>query len=196
MHGRSDGVLNVRGVRIGPAEIYRALHGVDEIRESMAVELPQPDGQTAIALLVVLRPGIVTRLPAENAGFAAAIATNASPAHVPALIAQVDELPVTHSGKRSERAARDAVNGRRPVTREALANPQSLESDPGRGRLGRSSASGDLEACAGRSPDSPTEARVIEIWEVMFGISHRARRQLLRARGTSLMAVRLAVHDP
>ena len=38
MHGRSDGVLNIHGVRIGPAEIYRALRDVPEVREAMAVE--------------------------------------------------------------------------------------------------------------------------------------------------------------
>ena len=38
IHGRSDGVLHIHGVRIGPAEIYRALRDVPEVREAMAVE--------------------------------------------------------------------------------------------------------------------------------------------------------------
>ena len=38
LHGRSDGVLNVRGIRIGTAEIYRILADIEEIREAMAVE--------------------------------------------------------------------------------------------------------------------------------------------------------------
>jgi acetoacetyl-CoA synthetase len=38
LHGRSDGVLNVRGIRIGTAEIYRILGAIEEIREAMAVE--------------------------------------------------------------------------------------------------------------------------------------------------------------
>src|SRR3954464_2169221 len=52
MHGRSDGVINVHGQRIGPAEIYRALRSVPELVEAMAVER---DGQ--LVLLVVLRDG-------------------------------------------------------------------------------------------------------------------------------------------
>ena len=119
MHGRSDGVVHVRGVRIGPAEIYRALRNVPEVREAMAVEQQASDvrGQPRLVLLVVLRePGtldgrLTVRIRRE-------IARYASPAHVPELVVQVAELPTTHSGKRSERAARDAVNGVPPVNAE------------------------------------------------------------------------------
>jgi len=47
--------------------------------------------------------------------------------HVPAVMLAVDELPVTHNGKLSERAARDAVNGRTPANLAALRNPGCLE---------------------------------------------------------------------
>ena len=40
MHGRSDGMMNVRGIRIGPAEIYRILGPFKEIQESIVVEQP------------------------------------------------------------------------------------------------------------------------------------------------------------
>ncbi len=106
MHGRSDGVLNVRGIRIGPAEIYRALGDVKEVREAMAVQQEAPDErqQSRVVLLVVLEDSatldgrLTARLRRE-------IARHASPAHVPELVVAVDELPTTHSGKRSERAA-------------------------------------------------------------------------------------------
>ena len=45
---------------------------------------------------------------------------------MPALIVAVEALPLTTNGKRSERAARDAVNGRDPDNAGALANPGSL----------------------------------------------------------------------
>ena len=45
----------------------------------------------------------------------------------PSWWSQVDELPVTHSGKRSERAARDALNGLAVVNSRALRNPRSLD---------------------------------------------------------------------
>ena len=43
LHGRSDGVLNIDGVRIGPSEIYTVLRGVPEIADTMAVEQRDPD---------------------------------------------------------------------------------------------------------------------------------------------------------
>ena len=38
MHGRSDGVLNVGGVNVGPAEIYRILNDIPGIRDAMVVD--------------------------------------------------------------------------------------------------------------------------------------------------------------
>jgi acetoacetyl-CoA synthetase len=46
---------------------------------------------------------------------------------VPTRIVQVDALPVTHSGKRSETAAGDAVNLRPVRNRHALRNPECLD---------------------------------------------------------------------
>src|SRR3954454_4967540 len=86
LHGRSDGVLNVRGIRIGPAEIHRALHEVGEVAEALAVEQDGPDPRAArIVLLVVLRePAVLDgRLTVR---IRQAIARNASAAHVPDLV--------------------------------------------------------------------------------------------------------------
>ena len=79
-----------------------------------------------MVLLVVLREGVVLddRLAAR---IRSELARRGSNALQPARIAQVHELPVTHNGKRSEAAARDAVNGRRIKNREALRNPECLE---------------------------------------------------------------------
>ncbi|MBV8402159.1 MAG: acetoacetate--CoA ligase, partial [Acetobacteraceae bacterium] len=128
LHGRSDGVINIRGIRVGPAEIYATLQGIDEIVESMAVEqqAPQEPGGTRLVLLVVLRKGadldgaLVKRIRTQ-------LAQRGSSALVPNVIAAVDSLPVTFSGKRSEAAARDAVNGRPARNRDALQNPGSLD---------------------------------------------------------------------
>jgi acetoacetyl-CoA synthetase len=128
MHGRSDGVLNIRGIRIGPAEIYRILQDFAEIREAMAIEQAVASGpeESRLVLLVVLREGaaldqaLALRIKRE-------LSRRGSPAHVPAAIAQVDELPMTHSGKRSERAACDALSGRPVKNLEALRNPGCLD---------------------------------------------------------------------
>ncbi|HJS86545.1 MAG TPA: acetoacetate--CoA ligase [Acetobacteraceae bacterium] len=128
LHGRSDGVLNIRGIRVGPAEIYSALQDIDAIVEAMAVEQQAPDepGGARLVLLVVLRPGavldgvLVKRIRAQ-------LAQRGSAALVPAVIADVAALPTTYSGKRSEAAAREAVNGRPVRNREALQNPGCLD---------------------------------------------------------------------
>jgi acetoacetyl-CoA synthetase len=50
-----------------------------------------------------------------------------STAHVPSVVAQVEDLPTTHNGKRSERAAQDALNGRPVRNLTALRNPSILQ---------------------------------------------------------------------
>jgi len=127
MHGRSDGVLNIAGVRVGPAEIYTVVRGIPQVADSMAVEQPDPaePGGTRLVLLVVLRPGGVLD-DALTQVIRSRLRRMASPAHVPSLVLDVPALPLTHNGKRSERAARDALNGAPVVNGSALQNPGSL----------------------------------------------------------------------
>ena len=171
MHGRSDGVLKVQGVRIGPAEIYIALRGIPEVKDALAVEQQTPGarGSSRVVLLVVLRDGasfdgsLVLRIRRE-------IAHCATPLHVPELAVAVDELPTTHSGKRSERAARDAVDGLPPGNVEGLRNPGSLE------RIRQAVAA--EEARLRERKDAPaddagqsTETRVRAISESVLGVA-------------------------
>ena len=127
MHGRSDGVLNVNGIRIGPTEVYIALRRVPEIADAMAVEQRDPDhrGQSRMVLLLVLRPGAI--LDGElHRTIRRTLRREASPAHVPSVVAAVPELPITHNGKLSERAARDAVNGDQIANEAVMRNPACL----------------------------------------------------------------------
>jgi acetoacetyl-CoA synthetase len=57
----------------------------------------------------------------------ARIRAEVTPRHVPAVIAAVDDIPRTRSGKISELAVRDIVTGRELNNVEALANPEALE---------------------------------------------------------------------
>lgn len=127
LHGRSDGVLNVNGVRIGPAEVYRPLHHLSEVAEALAVEQRVPDtpGETRMVLLLVLRDGHQLT-PDLEWTIRTTLRREASAAHVPSVIAAVPQVPTTHNGKRSERAARDAVNGDPVANTDALSNPASI----------------------------------------------------------------------
>jgi acetoacetyl-CoA synthetase len=123
IHGRSDATLNAGGVRIGTGELYSALEHVPEVSDALAFGQSW-DGDTRVALLVV------TTVPLDDdlrARIRATIRDRCSPRHVPAVVAQVPELPRTHSGKLAEIAVRDAVNGRPVGNRDALANPEVLD---------------------------------------------------------------------
>jgi acetoacetyl-CoA synthetase len=192
MHGRSDGVLNVRGVRIGPAEIYRALRGVEEVREAMAVqqEATEERPQSRVVLLVVLE-GSTTLDGRLTARIRREIARFASPAHVPELLVGVDELPTTHSGKRSERAARDTLNDLAVHNAEALSNPGSL--DAIRQAVARAEERQQELAEAGEpADDASTEARLRAIWESVLGLEPlRPDDNFFEVGGTSLTAARV-----
>jgi acetoacetyl-CoA synthetase len=129
IYGRSDATLNPGGVRIGTAEIYRQVEQLPEVLESVVIGQDVPDGaggtDVRIVLFVRLRPG-------ERFSDALAetmrrrIRDGASPHHVPKLIVPVADIPRTLSGKISEIAVRDVVNGRPVTNTDALANPESL----------------------------------------------------------------------
>jgi len=188
IHGRSDGVLNVHGVRIGPAEIYRALAEVPELREAMAVEQERAEG-SRLVLLVVLRDGeeldgdLVLRIRRR-------LMEDASALHVPELVVAVGELPVTHSGKRSERAGRDAVNDRDVANRGALANPESLDGIARAVVLAEEARADRAQAAA--SEDAPTVERLRAIWEAVLGVGPLdGDDDFFEVGGTSLLAVRM-----
>jgi acetoacetyl-CoA synthetase len=127
--GRCDGILNIRGIRIGPSEIYGVIAGsIPEVTQAMAVDADAPSepGGKRLVLFVVMRPGTAFDRPLALR-IKKALREQASPAHVPATIVAVDELPLTHSGKASERALQDALNGRPVRNRSALRNPDAVE---------------------------------------------------------------------
>ena len=127
MLGRSDGILKVRGVRIGPAEITSLVLALREVREAMAVEQrdPRAPGGARIVLLVVLTPGVELDRALIHR-IKRTVRDHASTDHVPSVVVQVPELPVTLNGKHSERAARDAIHGRAAVNMAAMRNPDIL----------------------------------------------------------------------
>jgi acetoacetyl-CoA synthetase len=126
--GRCDGVLNIRGIRIGPSEIYDVIaRRVPEVTQALAVdaEAPNEPGGKVLVLFVVVRAGLILdrslalRMKKE-------LKTGASATHVPAAIVAVDELPATFSNKISEAAMQDALNGRPVRNIMALRNPRAV----------------------------------------------------------------------
>ncbi|HSP04684.1 MAG TPA: acetoacetate--CoA ligase [Acidimicrobiales bacterium] len=129
IHGRSDTTLNPGGIRIGTAEIYRAVEGLSGIAESLVFgeEVTDDDGGTdvRIVLLVVLDDGVALDDELRKR-IADTVRSSCSPRHVPRRIVAVDDLPRTRSGKLVELAVSDAVNGREVRNTEALLDPEVL----------------------------------------------------------------------
>ena len=125
IHGRSDAILNPGGVRIGTAEIYRAVEQIDEVVESIVIA-QEWERDVRVVLFVRLRDGVQFD-DALAARIRRRIRDNATPRHVPAKILQVGDIPRTKSGKLVELAVRAIVHGRPPGNIEALANPEALE---------------------------------------------------------------------
>jgi acetoacetyl-CoA synthetase len=125
IHGRSDATLNVAGVRIGTGEIYAALEHVPEVVDALAFAQSW-DGDTRMVLLVVLAAD--AELDEELTGrIRRVLRERESPRHVPAVVASVDDLPRTLTGKLAEIAVANTVNGRPVRNRDALANPEILD---------------------------------------------------------------------
>ncbi len=124
IEGRSDAVLNPGGVRIGTAEIYRQVERLPQIQESVCVG-QQWDDDVRVVLFVVLADGAELDAALE-ADIRSTLRERASPRHVPAKILAVSDIPRTRSGKISELAVRDVVEGRAVKNTEALLNPESL----------------------------------------------------------------------
>ena len=123
--GRSDATLNVHGVRIGTAEVYRPVEAMDEVAEALSIAQLWGAGERML-LFVRLAPEV--RLDEElERRIRAVLRTQASPRHMPAKVVQVPDIPRTRSGKIVELAVRAVVHGEPVRNREALANPEALE---------------------------------------------------------------------
>ncbi|MCZ6861058.1 MAG: acetoacetate--CoA ligase [Alphaproteobacteria bacterium] len=133
IYGRSDATLNAGGVRIGTAEIYRQVEGLDEIVEGLVIGQDW-DNDTRIVLFVRLREGQKLDDALTNK-IKKQIRANTTPRHVPARILQVQDIPRTKSGKIVELAVREVVHGRPVKNIDALANPEALKEFEGREEL-------------------------------------------------------------
>jgi acetoacetyl-CoA synthetase len=125
IYGRSDATLNPGGVRIGTAEIYRQVEQFDEVIEGLCIG-QMWEGDTRVVLFVVMRDGHVLTDDLKDA-ICKRIRQNCTPRHVPAKLIAVPDIPRTKSGKITELAVRDIIEGRPIKNAEALANADALK---------------------------------------------------------------------
>ncbi|MCA2215597.1 acetoacetate--CoA ligase [Jidongwangia harbinensis] len=124
--GRSDATLNRGGVRLGTAEFYTVVEGIDGVLDSVVVHL-DADGDELL-LFVVLADGV--ELDDELRGrIRRELRAALSPRHVPDEIHQVRAVPRTLSAKKLEVPVKRILTGtpsESAAARGALANPESL----------------------------------------------------------------------
>ena len=125
IYGRSDATLNPGGVRIGTAEIYREVEQFDEVIEGLCIGQSWND-DTRVILFVVMRDGAMLTNVLQDA-IRQRILKNCTPRHIPEIIISAPDIPRTKSGKITELAVRDIIEGRPIKNIEALANPESLK---------------------------------------------------------------------
>jgi acetoacetyl-CoA synthetase len=127
--GRSDATLNRHGVRIGTAEVYRALMEVSEIEDSLIVNLDLPGGGFFMPLFVKLKDGLVLD-EALQEKVRARMRKTYSARHVPEKIYQVSAIPYTLTGKKMEVPVRRILMGvpvEKAANRAAMSNVESLD---------------------------------------------------------------------
>jgi len=128
IYGRSDATINRYGIRMGTAELYRAVEALPEIVDSLVVDLEYLGRESTMLLFVVLRTGF----PLDDAlklRTSECIRAALSARHVPNEIIAIDEVPRTLSGKKMELPIKRLLLGH-PLEKvahaDAMANPASL----------------------------------------------------------------------
>ncbi|MFC7544799.1 acetoacetate--CoA ligase [Plantactinospora sp. GCM10030261] len=127
--GRSDATLNRGGVRLGTAEFYSVVEGLDEVVDSVVVHLEDAEGGAGELLLFVVLADGLEMDDALRTKIVRELRTALSPRHVPDEIHQVRAVPRTLSAKKLEVPVKKILTGT-PVDSAAatgaLANPESL----------------------------------------------------------------------
>jgi len=127
MQGRSDATLNRNGIRIGTSEIYMALDKLENIKDSLIIELPlKEDSESQLLLFVVaasiLNDDLKNKIKKQ-------LKEHCSPRHIPNRIIAVNEIPYTISGKKMEIPVKKLFSGmaiEKILALGSMRNPKSL----------------------------------------------------------------------
>ncbi|MEZ5032241.1 MAG: acetoacetate--CoA ligase [Saprospiraceae bacterium] len=128
IYGRSDATLNRHGVRIGTAEIYRAVDKVPGVLDALIVNIEHEDGRHFMPLFVKLDQGTALdqSLMDQINGL---LKREYTPRHVPDVIVPCPDIPYTISGKKLEAPVKKLLMGipmEKSASMDALRNPESM----------------------------------------------------------------------
>ena len=129
IYGRSDATINRKGLRLGSSEIYQAVEGLDDILDSLVVDLEFLGRESFMPLFIVPAQGV----PFDDtlkAKINDAIRKGVSARFIPNEIVEVTEIPRTLSGKKLEVPVKKLLLGGDPATvvnRDSMGNPDSFD---------------------------------------------------------------------
>ncbi len=129
IYGRSDATINRHGIRMGTAELYRAVEALPEVLDSLVVDLEYLGRESWMPLFVVLRDGMVLDA-ALTQRIKQVIREALSARHVPNDLFQVSAVPRTLSGKKMELPVKKLLLGATVdsvLKRDAMANAECVD---------------------------------------------------------------------
>ncbi|KHN97626.1 acetoacetyl-CoA synthase [Metarhizium album ARSEF 1941] len=113
MLGRSDGVLNPSGVRFGSAEIYNLIlkKFPETVEDSLCIGRRREGDMDETVILFLKMRRRDSFGPELEAAVKGAIRGELSPRHVPAIVAECPDIPVTANGKKVEVLVKRIMSG-------------------------------------------------------------------------------------
>ncbi|HET7579569.1 MAG TPA: acetoacetate--CoA ligase [Bacillales bacterium] len=129
IYGRSDSTINRGGIRMGTSEIYSAVESVEEVTDSLVIDVSNEKGQAFMPLFVVLQEGGKLDDSLKNK-IKKRVRENCSPRHIPNEIYEIQDVPRTLNGKKLEVPIKKLLMGvpvEKAVSQDALSNPESLD---------------------------------------------------------------------
>ncbi|KAJ4362389.1 hypothetical protein N0V83_010482 [Neocucurbitaria cava] len=129
MLGRSDGILKPAGVRFGSAEIYNVVleHFPEEVSDALCIgRRRETDTDETVVLFLKMETGqqFTPELVQE---IKATIKKSLSARHVPSIVDECPEIPVTTNGKKVEGAVKQMLCGLNVKTGASVANAECLD---------------------------------------------------------------------
>ncbi|MCW1958768.1 MAG: acetoacetate--CoA ligase, partial [Mycobacterium sp.] len=142
IHGRSDATLNRNGIRMGSADIYEVVEGLDAVTEAFVVGIDGPGGAYWMPLFITLAEGQHLDDALVDT-IRTALRTRLSPRHVPDDVIAAPGIPHTRTGKKLEVPVTAIMAGHDAVSLDprAVDRPDLIDWYREQGRAHRWSAS-------------------------------------------------------
>ncbi|THY90556.1 acetoacetate-CoA ligase [Aureobasidium pullulans] len=129
MLGRSDGILKPSGVRFGSAEIYNILlkHFPDTVEDALCIgRRRETDDDETVVLFLKMKEGEKFNTDLVKS-IQKVIRGELSARHVPGIVDETPEIPLTTNGKKIEAAVKQILCGMNVKTSASVANAGCLD---------------------------------------------------------------------